>query len=257
MAERCVLCGSTDLVNSHLMPAAFGRDIKAAGKAVWIGSATRSGKRISQSGAFDRFLCPDHEAAMHDAEEYAIAFIREFDLSPSEIEERRFRRDGTDNEALVRFVCSVLWRFHHSTKTEAEHIDVGEWEPNLRAVTFDGAPASEAPDVLMLASHYAAPKDVFLSTPARGTHFGLETLQFTVRGLTFTTKLAHEPWPPVVQRAVLNATPDWIESGVRVWGEREWRDMKTSVNRLLSPQGAHRRPANTARSALRDDGDID
>lgn len=233
----CVVCGATPLVRSHLLPAAFGRDVKAFGADIWIGSALCPGKRLSQSGLFDRFLCDAHEHQLHAADDYAIDFIRGFSLTPEEIAAGRFRRDGTDNDALLRFACSVLWRFHHSTLREAEHIDVGEWEPNLRRVSLGGSIA-EAPDVLVFASHQAImPQSALILTPARGTRMGEPTLQFIVNGLVFTTKLGHGRWPIEHFQGVLNQTPDWIDSIIHTWGEQELRDLKVAADRLREAWG--------------------
>jgi hypothetical protein len=236
MAAACVICGSSRLVKSHLLPAAFGRDVKAYGPNMWIGSAQRPGRRLSQSGVFDRFLCDVHERALHQADDYAVDFVRGFALTPKEIETKRFRRDATDNETLVRFACSVLWRFHHASVVEAKHVDLGEWESNMRDVSLGGSVA-QAPDVLMFASHQSVmPAAALVLTPARGTHWGEKTLQFILNGLVFTTKLGHGAWPQVIAQAVLNQTPNWIESSVHVWGEKEWRDMKLAADRLRQPR---------------------
>ncbi len=114
-------------------------------------------------------------------------------------------------------------------------MDLGEWEPNMRDVSLGGNVA-QAPDVLLFASHQTVmPPDALILTPARGTHWGENTLQFVVNGLTFTTKLGHKNWPQAIQQSVLNQTPNWIESCVHVWGEKEWRDMKRAANRLQRP----------------------
>jgi hypothetical protein len=229
MAKTCVICGSPELVRSHLLPAAFGRDVKGGGQNFWIGRAGRIGKTISQSGIFERFLCQTHENAIHEYEEYAIEFVRGFKLTDGEVHAQVFHRDNTDNEALIRFVCSVLWRFHHSERKETEDVDLGEWEPNLRDVTFGGS-VNQAPDVSIFAIHQTImPKDAFLLAPTPGAKWNLRTLQFSANGLVFTTKLAHEDWPQPIQRTVLNQTPDWITGVVRPFGEREWQDMRAAA----------------------------
>jgi hypothetical protein len=93
------------------MPAAFARDIIGDGKDLYVGSKHHDGKTISQSGVFDYFLCEEHELMIHDYEDVAIKFCRAFEVTPSEIAQRAFIRSETDNESLIRFVCSVLWRY--------------------------------------------------------------------------------------------------------------------------------------------------
>jgi len=240
MPRPCVICGSTETVRSHLLPAAFGRDLRGNGANFWIGSAERPGKTISQSGVFDEFLCNTHEAQIHDYENYAIEFIRDFSLSQAEIDARAFRRDGTDNESLIRFVCSVLWRFHHSARPEAQDVDLGEWEPNIRNVTFGGS-VYQAPDVFMSAIHQAVlPKDAFMLSPAGGMQWGRRVIQFSLNGLAFNTKLDHGEWPSAIQGAVLNQTPNWLASGVHHWGKREWEGFKAAAVQMQTPNGGRK-----------------
>jgi hypothetical protein len=81
--------------------------------------------------------------------------------------------------------------------------------------TFGGS-VYQAPDVFMFAIHQTLiPKDAFMLTPKLGTNWGRRVLQFSANGVVFVTKLAHEDWPPGIQRAVLNQTPDWISSTPR------------------------------------------
>jgi hypothetical protein len=218
------------------MPAAFGRDIKGDGKNFWIGTTENPGKTVSQSGIFDRFLCQTHEDAIHDYEDYAIDFIRGFKLTDAEVSACAFRRDGTDNEALIRFVCSVLWRFHHSDREEAAGIDLGEWEPNMRHITFGGS-VNQAPDVFMCAIHQTVmPNDAFMLTPATGMQWGRRALQFSANGLIFNTKMDHEVWPSAIQGAVLNQTPNWLVSGVFHWGNKEWQCLRAAIGQMQTPR---------------------
>lgn len=209
-------------MQSHLLPAAFGRDVRGRGANFWIVNAKRIGKTISQSGVFDKFLCSTHEEQIHGYENYAIEFLRNFSLSQAEIETKAFHRDGTDNEALIRFVCSVLWRFHHSDRPEAQDINLAEWEPNIRDVTFGGS-VYQAPDVFMSAIHQSmCPRDAFMLAPTSGMVWERRAIQFSFHGLMFNTKMDHDAWPAIIQSAVLNQTPSWIEGRVQHWGKREW-----------------------------------
>ncbi|AQS89060.1 hypothetical protein A0U93_15335 [Neoasaia chiangmaiensis] len=180
-------------MRSHLLPAAFGRDLRGKGTNFWIGNTERPGKTISQSGVFDQFLCDEHETQIHDYENYAIEFIRNFSLSQAEIDARAFRR-----------------------------------------VTFGGN-VYQAPDVFMSAIHQTVlPKDAFMLTPARGVQWEQQVIQFSLNGLAFNTKLDHGEWPPVIQGAVLNQTPNWLASGVHHWGEREWEGFKAAAAQMQS-----------------------
>jgi hypothetical protein len=249
MADKCVICGCPKLVKSHLMPAALGQDVKGADKAFWIGLDENPGKTLSQSGLFDYFLCYDHEHATKDADDYAIKFIRGFKLTADEIRERVFRRDATDNEMLIRFICSTLWRFHQSIRPETALVDVGEWGPNLRDVTFGGS-TNQAPDVYMCAFHQAfvpaLPNDAYALSPRPVEQFGRHSIQFSVNGLLFVTKLAHEDWSPDIQPFVLNQTPDWIASHVWPWREQHFQGLKDAIKRMMLPNDRHLSPPSEA-----------
>ena len=52
----CVVCGSPDVVNSHLMPAAFGRDMKGKGKNFWIGTTEKPGKIAGLQDTHDELV---------------------------------------------------------------------------------------------------------------------------------------------------------------------------------------------------------
>lgn len=224
------------MANSHLMPEDFGRDIRGSGKDFWIGTGDRPGRLFSQSGVFDRFLCRSHEAMTQASDDYAIKFIRGFNLSESEVTSRRFRRDGTDNEALIRFVCTVLWRFHQSDRPEASGVDLGEWEPNMRSITFGGS-IHQAPDVVMRAIHFdvATRRDAFLLAPASGLRWGRQSVQFSLQGLTFNIRLDHDEWPQDVQLRTLNMTPNWIDGVVCDWGREQWQGLKKTIDRMQEP----------------------
>jgi hypothetical protein len=239
MAPKCIICESSDLVASHLLPAALGRDVKGDGKEFWVGSSRIPGRTTSQSGIFDQLLCDKHEQATQKADAYAVKFVRAFELTDAEARDKVFHREATDNETLVRFVCSVLWRFHQSKRREAELVDVGDWEPNLRNVTFGGS-VYQAPDVYMGAMHRslvaAMPKDAFALTPEPLAQWGRRSIQFLVNGLMFVTKLDHEEWPLSIQSAVLNQTPDWISSHIWVWDERHFQGFCAAIKQLKLPQ---------------------
>src|SRR5271166_4615227 len=92
MELKCVICGSPDVVKSHLMPAAFGRDIRGDGKQSWIGTTGRPGNTLTHSALFHQFRCVPHEQATQIADDYAVRFIRGFELTDAEISAGGFHR---------------------------------------------------------------------------------------------------------------------------------------------------------------------
>jgi hypothetical protein len=221
------------------MPAAFGRDLRGTGKEIWIGSSETHGKIISQSGIFDYFLCRTHEEATQKADDYAVRFIRGFSLTNAEIAHGRFDRPASDNEMLIRFVCTTLWRFHQSSHSEAEPVDVGAWEPVLRDVTFGGC-VEHAPDVYMCAIHQSFYPE--LSNHAYSNHprpverWSRNGIQFTIHGLVFIVKLEPGNWPPNVQSAILNLAPNGIiGAGIWYWREEDIEEMRKAGRMMQTP----------------------
>ena len=148
MGDTCIICGAHPTVASHLFPQAIGRAIREDAPNFLIGSKDRDGKLITQNGVFDCFLCYDHEHWINSYEDYAIKFLNGFSFSSDELAAKRFHRPGVDTDALVKFACSILWRFHASSRPEAKGFSVGAWESKLREVTFKDD-LSVAPQVVM------------------------------------------------------------------------------------------------------------
>jgi hypothetical protein len=194
-AGSCTICLKPADVCSHLLPAAIAQDIRGDEKHVLIGSKDHDGRNYSQTGTWERMLCGDHEAMIHDYEEYAIEFLREFALTPAERAAGSFIRKNLDTKALIRFACSVLWRYHTSTRVEASKVDLGAWEPDLRAVTFDGD-MSRAPDVIIGAHlQNLYPSYRYAYPPHRSEFDDRVVWQLVIHGVIFLVKLDRRPFP--------------------------------------------------------------
>jgi hypothetical protein len=190
----CVICGRSEPVKSHLFPAAIAKDIRGEEKSLLIGSKDHDGRNFSQSGTWERMLCADHENEIHDYENYAIRFVREFKLTEVERSSGLFVRQNVDTCALVRFACSILWRFHTSISVEASRTYLPEWEPDLRAVTFD-RDMNRAPDVIIGAhSDQLIPSNLFAYPPHRAQLGNRAVWQFVVHGIIFAVKLDRRPY---------------------------------------------------------------
>ena len=140
---------------------------------------------------------------------------------------------------LIRFVCSTLWRFHHSIRPEIKDVDVGDWEPNLRAVTFGGS-EYQAPDVFTCAIHQSVyptlPNRAYGMTPKPVETWDRCAIQFSIHGLLFLTKLVHEDWPAKIQNAVLNQTQNSISSYVWYWDASHFAGLRDAVKMMQMPR---------------------
>lgn len=206
--NTCVVCGAPTNVKSHLIPRAIALDIRGDDKHLLIGSNSQFGQTQSQSGSWERFLCEHHEGCIHDYEQYAIKFIREFALDPHE--RLLFLRKGVANEPLIQFACSILWRYHTSNLPEARGVFIPEWEAALRTATFDGD-LSAAPDIL-IAGHRQAifRSNSYAYPPHRAVFMHRDVMQFVINGLIFMAKLDRRPFDPDTQKVLLNKERDFL-----------------------------------------------
>ncbi|KQZ05878.1 hypothetical protein ASD21_17985 [Caulobacter sp. Root1455] len=204
----CVICGDPKTVRSHLIPAAVGRAIRGEDKNFWIGSGERDGKILSQSGVFDYFLCDAHEAFINTYENDAIEFLRSFELTDEEKRLGWYRRSPADTEKLVRFACSIVWRYHQSTRIEAKTVDIGPWETVLRDITF-GGDISQAPDTLCFAMHHPLIKNrSFAFPPTKGRYYERVIWTTFIFGTAFVTKLDRQPYAPDgIRKGLINGRP--------------------------------------------------
>jgi len=226
-----VLCG-VPAVRSHLLPAAIARDIRGAEKEVLIGSKDYDGRNQSQSGTWERMLCSDHEAMLHDYEDYSIKFLRGFKLTPAERSTGYFVRKGVETTALIRFACSVLWRYHTSIQIEASKVELPEWEADLRAVTFDGD-MTRAPDVIIGAhDQHLYSSNRYAYPPSRSEFDSRFVWQTVIHGVIFLVKLDRRPYP-LAGQIVLVAGGD-VVGYVKAVGQDEFTGVGQIVKRMAA-----------------------
>ena len=235
-----MICGKPADVRSHLLPTAIAQDIKGGEKHILIGSKDHDGRNYSQSDRWERMLCADHEAMMHDYEEYAIEFLRSFSLTSTERENGWFFRKGINNEALIRFACSVLWRYHMSTAVEAYKVNVPDWEGDLRAVTFDGD-MTRAPDVI-IGAHVQSlyPSNRYAYPPHKSEFDGRLVWQIVIHGVIILIKLDRRPYT-LAQRIVLGLD-NMIFGYIKHVSQNEMSGVRRMVMRMRASHPLRRCP---------------
>ena len=235
MSRPCVICGCPKAVRSHLLPRAIFLDQKSDSKKVWVGSFQKPGKEFTQAGIFDYFLCQKHESAFHGSEYYAIEFIRKFSLSDEERQRQFFIRSDVNNEALIRFVCSVLWRCHCSTRKEVDSIDLQEWEPRIQEVTF-GGDIRLAPDIyIMTYDDISKGKDGKIFFPHPSVELDRNVIQFIIFGIIFTAKLDNRKYLPIMWPALLASSNNRLRGFIKKWGEYERNMMRQGLKMVGLP----------------------
>lgn len=193
----CRICGDPNTVTSHLLPKAFAMKVRGDDNDVKIGSIGRPGYRLSKSGTWDRnLLCDEHERDLHQYDDYAINFCREFDARRIMLNDRMFILRNVDTDRLVRFAASVLWRHSVSNRPETAKIDLGPYEARLQAVSFASAPCSPEPALFIWANR-SETVDVrrICMPPAQDRFSGLRFWSFIVDGLSFIMKTDQQLTP--------------------------------------------------------------
>jgi len=146
---RCRLCFcDRKTVASHIVPKAFWVELRGDdGPPVLISGAEGVFPQKSQIGVYDEtILCEDCEAKFNDVDDYAIrVLLKEFDSLFAPVWDTTFparivayESGAVDQERLLRFLVSVLWRASVSTQPTYKRVNLGSLEV-LAATAIDRA----------------------------------------------------------------------------------------------------------------------
>lgn len=199
---KCKLCGNTGpLMESHIIPRAFFRDVAAGGETPAEYSFVPGVPlKRSPTGPYDAdMLCEACERMFGKWDDYGVKFLRrplgEFKLVQGRTREG-VEQDGTgilrtadvDYRRLKLFLLSVLWRAHSSGNKMFERVRLGPFEARLRAMLLarDPGEKTDFPVWLMRFHSERAPTVI---QPFRGEmqgvmgytfHFGMHDVMFAV-----------------------------------------------------------------------------
>ncbi|HEX6902895.1 MAG TPA: hypothetical protein VF789_24480 [Thermoanaerobaculia bacterium] len=168
----CKRCGKTaKLCRSHIIPeGAFRTVYDEHSRALTINSEGSTSREVQQ-GAWEYMFCRDCEDFFEDIETPFQRFWKHPTTLPSELTISHIFVQDVDYENTKRFLLSVLWRSHVTSRPEFSGVDLG-----LHANKIDALLRSSAP---ILASVYSVfgyvlknietdgPDDKVLVTPAR------------------------------------------------------------------------------------------
>jgi hypothetical protein len=150
MSASCRGCGASQTIEAHLIPRAFVHDMRSGQKSILIGSATRKGRKVSQSGLIDRnILCAKCDGHLGQYDTFGVNFSRTFAAKSRLVWPDIFRVHPADTESLVRFFVSILWRCSISNLDEAKEVNLGTFEDKFRDVLFSGVSCATEPETVL------------------------------------------------------------------------------------------------------------
>jgi hypothetical protein len=206
---RGLNCSNTTLVEAHIIPRAFARDIRGNGPNMQL-RPDRVGQAKPQLGEYDPdILCSTCDGTLGSLDDYAIDVCRSF-------REHGIRRHGdlvfeipnVDCNKLARFVLAVLWRASISSRLHFAAIRLGPYEDKARDALFEASPLSEFTAFQVLAERIESERvnvEGLYTHPVRHRkNPDYNLYSFTVGGFRFFAKVDARPFPKVLAPYVLS-----------------------------------------------------
>jgi hypothetical protein len=145
----CKGCGhDKKLVKSHIIPAAFFRDLKDGEDHLKLVSGGQIGvAKRSRTGIYDKsILCNDCEDKFQVLDSYAATtLIERRSLEPvtNGIHTAGYTVNGVDCDLLKRFFVGVLWRASISTNEFFAKVNLGPLEELAKRIAWAETPSAE------------------------------------------------------------------------------------------------------------------
>lgn len=139
---RCVVCGASPTVKSHLFPRAMMLDMRTDDRPLIEASRHRPGYVERQNGIWDdRFLCKTHEDAAGGGDDYAIRLSRRLlEKSWRHPEGDAYQIDNPKPELLQRFVYGTVWRHVAAPISALSKLRLGPYQERIEHALFNGGP---------------------------------------------------------------------------------------------------------------------
>jgi hypothetical protein len=204
-------CAATALIQAHIIPRGFARDIMGGHQHNMRITANNVG--VTQHGVYDpQILCASCDGALGLYDDYAVDVSRRFLAG-----EHVVAADGTytlsnvDGDLFAKFALAVLWRASVTSRPEFRSTRLGPYEDKARDVLFGAKPLVSLPQYQLMAALYRPPAgrpvdfaSKFYSSPALGRVDGLTCWQMSLGGLKLIAKLDNRPFDRVLQPSIIN-----------------------------------------------------
>lgn len=196
MSCRGLNCTSIDLIEAHIIPRGFARDMMAAADHNILASMDKAHK--TQHGVYDpNILCAACDGVLGDYDGYAIEVCRTFETKHTGFDDRFLMLD-IDGDKLALFALAVLWRASVSTRREFRQVDLGPYEDIAKAVLFGAKPLKDIPAYELVMLRFKSRRinvEGVYTHPVRMTRVGVNVWGFTAGGFRFMAKMDQRPWP--------------------------------------------------------------
>ena len=209
-------CRRTDLIEAHLIPRGFARDVMGGYTSNRLISIDKV--RTTYHGVFDPgILCADCDGTLGSLDNYALTICRRFRRERVVRDDGLFELTSIDGDRFSTFVLSVLWRASISSRIEVSKVSLASYEAHAGEIIFGAKPLASLPDYQLLVSRYLRtgkfnPAGNF-TYPARMTR-GLTGWYFALHGFRILAKLNSAPLPAEFGPAIVNANDRLIGSFV-------------------------------------------
>ena len=187
-------CTCTTLINAHIIPRGFARDIMGTQNQNIQVSLTNA--KPTQHGEFDsNILCGPCDSHLGQFDDYGVEFCRRFEAEHTLREGGEFYMPNVDGDKLAKFALAVLWRASISKHPEFTKIALGPYENMARDVLFGVKPLADMPSYELIVSRYhEANARRLYSSPSHVTDLGVNGWGFAVSGFKFVAKLDKRRW---------------------------------------------------------------
>jgi hypothetical protein len=233
-------CASTDLIDAHIFPRGFARDI--------MGDHTHNLKimmdrvQTTQHGVYDpNILCESCDGKLGKLDDYALEICRRFPREHVIAPDGLFEMNTVDGDKFAKFVLSVLWRASITSRVEFRKVSLGPYEASAQKIIFGAAPVDSLPAYKLLLGRYQTRggelnPDRNYTSPARLKIEGTNGWAFALHGFRVIAKIDRRPLPAVLGPAIVNGSTRLI--GVFVpfhetpEGKAMWAMKKADLARL-------------------------
>lgn len=199
-------CKNTELIEAHIIPRGFARDVMGDHKHVLL--ISKNSFRPTHHGVWDKnLLCAECDRALGDLDNSALNVCRRF-LGEHRVMDGYFVMDNVDGDQFAKFILSVLWRASISTRREFTRVSLGPYEAIAGEVTFGARPLTEIPSYQLIVSRYQVsnrfnPAQNY-TMPVRANYGDFKGWAFALHGFSILAKLDKRPFPAEWRPAIVN-----------------------------------------------------
>lgn len=229
MTCRGLGCKCTELINAHIMPRGFARDIM--GDRTHNIQVSMSNAKPTQHGVYDpNILCASCDGTLGEYDDYAIEVCRRFGADHV-AQNEMFTMSNVNGDTLAKFVLAVLWRASISARPEFKKVALGPYEAPAQEVLFGARALKDMPGFELMLFRYKENKkfkvEGVYTSPSTVHGLGVNGWGFAVSGFRFVAKMDKRPWPGLpaefVKEMVVNGSNNLVGMFVDFAGSLEHR----------------------------------